>query len=124
MAMKKEYKYGIIGAVVLAAIGAVLYVMGVFSKSYSFDWIGGNKVAAKNDGKFYSGLHVPSGDVSGIAVGDYVNVTSDNKRYNGKFKVLMLGSDDGSYNEQSLIVIDIEDPSGADGTGSGTFKKA
>jgi len=124
--MKNKKTWKIVGIVVvlLIALFAVLYVMGVFSKKYAFDWIGGQRVASKNDNKFYSGLHVPTGDVSGISVGDYVNVTSANTRYNGRFKVLMLGSDDKQTNEQTMVVIDVEDIAGAEGSGTGTFKKA
>lgn len=124
MTLKPQTKKILIITLVAAiAIGIVLYVMGVFNKKYFFDWSGGNKVAAKGDGKHYAGLHVPTGDVSGISVGDYVMIEGP-AWIAGRRKVLMLGSDDGLYNQKSMIVVDVEDKPGAAGDATGSFRKA
>lgn len=118
-------KFGIV-ALVVAVAGAIIYfLMKGPKKTYTFDWAGGNRVAALNDGKYYAGLHITSpGGNTTLKVGDSVTVAStEAPGLAGKHKVIQLGSDDGTYDGKGMVVIDVvKNMPGIDTIGGGTIE--
>jgi len=98
----------------LNTIGADLNAVG--DEPVAFDWIGGQIF----NGVQMTGIHSLA-TITGLNIGDYVNLVSNNPRYTGKFKITAIGDDTDPAWAESVFCIGVVKQ--ADEIASGTWQR-
>jgi len=100
-----------LGYVLLAGDGAAAKRSAGCGMEFDFDWAGGNRINALNDGKFYAGIHsiTPFDQIpGGLQVGDFIQITQGKGA--GKIvPVQQIAGDKGEY-PTSLFVVPLPCP--------------